>query len=240
MGPVSAAARTRRLRHPGVRSARGACLLVALATVGIGINPRVEVKINPRFNPGADDTVASAEDDGAMTITDYLINAMFLLVVARQARERELDRRSVIVPLVLVFFVAQMYLHAIPTAGNDLVLIGLLAAVGLTLGIASGFATHVRVGKNGLAVARVGWLAAALLVAGIGSRMVFSFAVSHGLRPEIASFSIAHHISAIAWPTALVLMAICEVTTRVAIVQLRGHSAMTEYPVITAAIPATA
>ena len=52
----------------------------------------------------------AAEDDGAMTITDYLINAMFLLVVARQARERELDRRSVIVPLILVFFVAQMYL----------------------------------------------------------------------------------------------------------------------------------
>ena len=89
-----------------------------------------------------------------MTITDYLINAMFLLVVVRQARERELDRRSVIVPLILVFFVAQMYLHSIPTAGNDLVLIGLLAAVGLTLGIASGFATHVRAGENGVMVDR--------------------------------------------------------------------------------------
>ena len=208
--------------------------------LALAVNPRVDVKFNPRFNPGADDMAGAAEDDGGMTITDYLINAMFLLVVARQARERELDRRSVIVPLILVFFVAQMYLHSIPTAGNDLVLIGLLAAVGLTLGIASGLATHVRAGENGLAVARVGWLAAALLVAGIGSRMVFAFAVSHGLRSDIASFSIVHHISATAWPTALVLMAICEVTTRIAIVQLRGHKAMTEHPVVTAAIPATA
>ena len=127
-----------------------------------------------------------------------------------------------------MFFVAQMYLHSIPTAGNDLVLIVLLAAVGLTLGIASGFATHVRAGANGLAVAGVGWLAAALLVAGIGSRMVFAFAVGHGLRPDIASFSIAHHISAAAWPTALVLMAICEVTTRIAIVQLRGRKATSD------------
>ncbi len=198
------------------------------------------MKFNPRFNPCADDMAGAAEDDGAMTITDYLINAMFLLVVARQASERELDRRSVIVPLILVFFVAQMYLHSIPTAGNDLVLIGLLAAVGLTLGIASGFATHVRAGENGLAVARVGWLAAALLVAGIGSRIVFAFAVSHGLRSDIASFSIVHHISATAWPTALVLMAICEVSTRIAIVQLRGHKAMTEHPAVTAGIPATA
>jgi hypothetical protein len=198
------------------------------------------VKINPRFNPPADDGIGPAEDDGAMTITDYLINAMFLLVVARQARERKVDRRSVIVPLVLVFFVAQMYLHSIPTAGNDLVLIGLLAAVGLTLGMASGFATHVRAGEGGLAVARVGWLAAGLLVAGIGSRMVFAFAVSHGLRSDIASFSIAHHISASAWPTALVLMAICEVTTRIAIVQLRGRKATSDQAAFTATVPATA
>ncbi len=177
---------------------------------------------------------------GVMTITDYLINAMFLLVVARQARERELDRRSVVVPLVLVFFVAQMYLHSIPTAGNDLVLIGLLAAVGLILGIASGFATHVRAGDRRLAAARVGWLAAVLLVSGIGSRMVFAFAVSHGLRPDIASFSVAHHISASAWPAALVVMAICEVTIRIAIVQLRGRKAIGDHPPVTAAIAATA
>ena len=205
-----------------------------------GLNPWVELRINPRFNPGADDGIGPEVDHGAMTITDYLINAIFVLVVARQARERELDRRSILVPLLLVFFVAQMYLHSIPTAGNDLVLIGLLAAVGLTLGIASGFATHVRAGEHGLAVARVGWLAATLLIAGIGSRMVFAFAVSHGLRSDIASFSIAHHISAAAWPTALVLMAICEVTTRIAIVQVRGRAAMSDQTAVTAAIPATA
>jgi hypothetical protein len=175
-----------------------------------------------------------------MTLIDYLINAMFLLIVARQARERELDRRSVIVPLVILFFVAQMYLHSIPSAGNDLVLIGALAAVGLTLGMASGFATHVRAGEGAHAVARVGWIAGALLVAGIGSRMVFEFAVSNGLRPDIASFSIAHRISAAAWPTALVLMAICEVATRIAIVQLRGHKAMSDQAAFTAAVPAAA
>jgi len=158
------------------------------------VNLWVELRINPRFNPGADDRIGSEEDHGAMTITDYLINAIFVLVVLRQARERELDRRSIVVPLILAFFVAQMYLYSIPTAGNDPVLIGLLAAVGLTLGIASGFATHVRAGDNGLAVAHVGWLAATLLIAGIGSRMVFAFAVSYGLRSDLASFSIAHHI----------------------------------------------
>lgn len=46
-------------------------------------------------------------------------------VVLRQARERQSDVRSVVVPLVVVFFVAQRYVHSIPSAGEDLVLVGL-------------------------------------------------------------------------------------------------------------------
>ena len=162
----------------------------------------------------------------AMRTTDYLIDAVFVLIVFRQARERELDRRSVIIPLAIIAYVAQLYVHSIPTAGNDLVLIAALGTVGLTLGVASGFATRVRAGENGLAVARVGRIAGGLLIAGIGSRMVFAFALSHGARHAIASFSYAHQIGAAAWPVALVLMALLEVSTRIAIVQLRGRHAM--------------
>jgi hypothetical protein len=172
-----------------------------------------------------------------MTTTDYLINAVFVLIVFRQARERELDLRSVIIPLAIVAYVAQLYVHSIPTAGNDLLLIAALGTVGLTLGVASGMATHVRAGENGLAVARVGWLAGGLLIAGIGSRMVFEFALSHGARHAVTSFSYAHQIGAAAWPVALVLMALLEVSTRIAIVQIRGRRAMqsTAAPLATAA-----
>jgi hypothetical protein len=161
-----------------------------------------------------------------MTTTDYLINAMFVLIVVRQARERALDWRSVIIPLAIVAYVAHLYIRSIPTSGNDLALIAALATVGLTLGIASGFATHVRAGANGLAIARVGWIAGALLIAGIGSRMAFAFALTHGAHHAVASFSIAHQLSAAAWPVALVMMALLEVATRIAIVQLRGQHAL--------------
>ena len=173
----------------------------------------------------------------AMRTTDYLINAMFVLIVFRQARERELDRRSVIIPFAIVAYVAHLYVRSIPTGGNDLVLIGALATLGLGLGVASGLATHVRAGENGLAIARVGWIAGALLIAGLGSRMVFAFAVSHGSGHAVASFSIAHQIGAAAWPVALVLMALLEVSTRIAIVQFRGRQAIED---TTARIPATA
>ena len=161
-----------------------------------------------------------------MTTTDYLINAAFILIVLRQVRERELDCRSAIIPLAIIAYVAHIYVRSIPTTGNDLALIAALATVGLTLGLASGFATHVRAGENGLALARVGWIAGALLIAGIGSRMVFAFALSHGAHHAIASFSYAHQISGAAWPVALVSMALLEVSTRIAVVQLRGHNAM--------------
>lgn len=167
-----------------------------------------------------------------MTTTDYLINAGFIFMVCMQAREKRLDRRALVIPLVLVFFVAQQYLHTIPATGNDLVLIGLLAGAGVSLGLLSGFATHVRRGNDGFALARVGWVAGALLIVGISSRIIFAFVVTHGAEPAIRSFSIAHEISAAAWPVALVSMAICEVTVRVVTVYLRGRNIQT--------VPATA
>ncbi len=163
-----------------------------------------------------------------MQTTDYLINAVFVLIVLRQARERELDRRSVIIPLAIVAYVAHLYVRSIPTGGNDLVLIVALGCIGLLFGVASGFATHVRAGENGLALARVGWIAGVLLIAGIGSRMVFAFAISHGAHHAVATFSYTHHISAAAWPVALVLMALLEVSTRIGIVQVRGRHAIAQ------------
>jgi hypothetical protein len=184
----------------------------------VSLDSRVEGKINP----GADDSGAQAREHGAMSATEYLINAVFVLLVVRQAHERELDTKSLVMPLVLVAFVAHTYLHSIPAAGNDLVLIAALAAVGLGCGAASGFATHVRIGREGRATARVGWSAAVLLIVGISSRMLFVFALSHGFEPTIRGFSAAHDIGAAAWSAALVTMAVVEVATRVVIVHARG------------------
>ena len=110
----------------------------------------------------------------------------------------------------------------------------------LALGVLGGFATHVRVGSDGVALARVGWIAGALLIAGISSRMVFVFAVHHGAEPAIRSFSIAHHIGAAAWPVALVSMALIEVTARLVTVQLRGRRLQAPAGHGTIAVPAAA
>lgn len=158
-----------------------------------------------------------------MTTTDYLINLLFVFIVFRQAHERQIDRRYFVIPIGLLIWVSSMYLHALPTAGNDLLLIAGLASVGIALGTVSGFATSIRRSEAGVAFARVGWLAGILLVAGISSRMVFAFALTHGLEPAVRSFSITNHITAAAWPTAMVLMALCEVGARLSTVYLRTN-----------------
>jgi hypothetical protein len=54
--------------------------------------------------------------------------------------------------------------------------------------------------------------------------MVFYFAATHGAGPAIARFSIAHHItSPAAWAAALVMRALADVLTRLAVVYLRGR-----------------
>jgi len=187
------------------------------------VNPGVESKFNRQFNLCSDDGADGRADDCGMTTSDYLINAVFVLVVLRQARDRRVDFRSLIAPLLAIVYVAHMYVHFVPTAGNDLVLVGALAALGLTLGIASGLATQVRAGADGVALARVGWIAGVLLMLGICGRMVFVFVVTHGAEPALRSFSVAQHIGAAAWPVALVLMAVWEVVTRLMIIQVRGR-----------------
>jgi hypothetical protein len=203
------------------------------------INPRVDARFNPAINPCSDDTGAHPDDHRGMTTFDYILNALFVFLVLRQAYERRLDARSALLPLVIVFVVARQYVHSIPTAGNDLVLIGSLTVVGIGLGVLSGLATHVRRADDGAAYARVGWLAGALLIGGFSARMVFILAVNNGAEPAIRSFSIAHQIGAAAWPVALVSMALCEVAARVIVLQVRRRELARRHPRSSASAPAT-
>jgi len=158
-----------------------------------------------------------------MTTTDYLINIALILVVFMQIRERRLGLRSVLLPVALVAFAAENYLHTIPTSGNDLLLIAVLIAAGATLGTLAGLAMKMRVDGEGATFARAGFIAAALWVLGIGARMAFVLASEHGAGHAITQFSINNRISgSAAWTAALVLMAFAEVLARLAAIQIRA------------------
>jgi len=154
----------------------------------------------------------------------YLINAILVLMVIRQIREHSLDLRALAVPVLAVGAAAVMFLHSVPAGGNDIALELLGVLAGAAMGAVGGLATRLRRGTDGRPLGRAGWLAASMWVAGVGARMAFAFAATHGAGPMIGRFSIAHHITGSgAWVAALVMMALADVLTRLAVVYLRGR-----------------
>ena len=97
-------------------------------------------------------------------------------------------------------------------------------SAGAAMGTVGGLATRLRLGADGRPLGRAGALAAGMWIAGVGARMVFYFAATHGAGPAIARFSIACHITgSAAWTAALVMMALADVLTRLAVVWIRGR-----------------
>ncbi len=137
---------------------------------------------------------------------------------------------------------AVMFLHSVPGGGSDITLDLLGVSVGAAMGAIGGRATRLRLGANGRPLGRAGALAAGMWIAGVGARMVFYFAATHGAGPAIAAFSVAHHITGPgAWTAALVMMALADVLTRLAVVWIRGRRlTATSTPVITAPVQAGA
>ncbi|MFJ8826771.1 hypothetical protein ACIREE_33995 [Streptomyces sp. NPDC102467] len=166
-----------------------------------------------------------------MTTTEWITDIALILVVFRQLREGRLDLRSFLIPLGIVSFVAYSYLDTIPTAGNDLVLIGTLMGAGAALGIAGGVYTRIRTSGEHLLI-KAGAVSAILWVLGMGARMGFQLWTDHGGADNVGRFSIAHHITSDqAWVAAFVLMALTEVVTRLATIFLRSRLVRAGQPV---------
>ncbi|WP_037577698.1 DUF1453 family protein [Phaeacidiphilus oryzae] len=156
-----------------------------------------------------------------MSFSDWLIDLALIGLVVLQLRARRLTVRSLLLPVALVCWAGFHYLHAVPTSGDDLLLIVPATLAGLALGVGAGVLTRVYRGDDAV-LARATAAAAVLWVLGVGVRLAFQVYSTHGGAPSIGRFSVDHQISADAWAPALVLMAFGEVLARTAVVWLRG------------------
>lgn len=157
-----------------------------------------------------------------MTTTDWIIDIALVLIVFRQLREERVSKATFIIPLAMITFAAKNYLHAIPTAGNDLALIALFAGAGAVFGLFGGLLTRVRtLGGHVHIKATAG--AAALWVTSMGFRLGFAVWSTHATgAAQLTRFSVTHHITTgQAWVDALILMAFGEVVIRLGVIGLR-------------------
>ncbi len=158
-----------------------------------------------------------------MTTTDWIIDVALILIVVRQLRAERLRAFVVLLPLGICAFVASHYLKTVPTAGNDLLLVGGFLVLGAALGLAGGMLTRVTTrGGDVYLQARFG--AASLWVTSMTARLLFIIWISSDSGAEsLARFSGHHDItSSDAWQDALVLMALAEVVVRMGTIVVRG------------------
>jgi hypothetical protein len=79
-----------------------------------------------------------------MTFSDYLIDSALVLLVLLQLKARPLTTRTLVRPVVILGVAVASYFNGIPTAGNDLVLVGALALLGGVIGVLSGKTVMMR------------------------------------------------------------------------------------------------
>jgi len=114
-----------------------------------------------------------------MNALDYILDAVLVATIFLQFRGRRLTIRNLGLPIAIVAYFLIAYLKGVPTAGNDLYLIGGGVALGLIFGVGAGAFTRVYRGEKGI-YAKAGLLAAAFWATGVVLRTAFSVYASDG------------------------------------------------------------
>lgn len=174
-----------------------------------------------------------------MSITDYVIDILLILVIFRAARPHLLTLRATLLPLILLAVAGVIYLRPVALRGNDLALILILAAAGIVLGVISGLADRIWRDQRQQLLSRAVALSVIAWIIGMGFRFWFAYYANHGGGPAVAQFSVQHHLTGAGiWTTALVLMAFGQVLARLAVLQIRRARALS-HPGTPEPLPAT-
>ncbi|MEV6170127.1 hypothetical protein AB0L99_18090 [Streptomyces sp. NPDC051954] len=166
-----------------------------------------------------------------MTTTDYLISAALVLLVIPQIRGTRQTLRNALLPVACVAAAAAYYLKSFPTEGHDVRLYVLGVVAGAVLGIACGATTRMSRASDGVALAKAGVVAAALWIVGMAARAGFEYWATHSGVTTIARFSRDNLITgSAAWTAALLLMALAQVTFRLAVVRFKARQISSHAP----------
>ncbi len=159
-----------------------------------------------------------------MNALDYILDAVLVATVFVQFRGRCLTPRNLGLPVAIVVYFLFAYLEGVPTAGNDLYLVGGGVILGLVFGVGAGSFTRVYPTENGI-YAKAGALAAVFWTTGVVLRTAFSLYAADG--GPSADRNIGHLMRSLditassAIVACLLLMVLVEVGSRQLIVAAR-------------------
>lgn len=159
-----------------------------------------------------------------MNALDYILDAVLVATIFVQFRGRRLTPRNLALPVAIVVYFLFAYLKGVPTARNDLYLIGGGVLLGLVFGVGAGAFTRVYYDEKGI-YAKAGLLAATFWATGVVLRTAFSlYATDGGASADRAIGRLMHAwdiTSSNAIVACLLLMVLVEVGSRQLIVAAR-------------------
>jgi hypothetical protein len=174
-----------------------------------------------------------------MTWTDWAISLGLVILVLRQIRGKQLTPVSLLWPVGLVVWAGFEYLGDFPGYRSDWLFALGLSAVGLALGLGCGFLTRVYHDEQKVLAKATFW-AATLWIVGMVGRLAFGVVALNGGAEAIGRLSEKLDLhSENTWPTALILMALCEVLSRTGLLLVKYRRAAHELAT-TRSVPAAA
>jgi hypothetical protein len=152
-----------------------------------------------------------------VTWTDWAISIGLIILVLRQIRGKPVTLTGLFWPVGLVVWAGFEYLGDFPGYASDWIFAACLSTVGLLLGLGCGVLTQVYP-SEGKVMAKATIPAAALWIFGMSGRLAFGVAALNGWTEPIiwVSEKLDLHSEG-TWPTALITMSLCEVSSRTAV-----------------------
>jgi hypothetical protein len=148
-----------------------------------------------------------------------LVLGLAATVLVTQLGRRTLTWRRMLLPLAVAALVGRQYLQSIPTAGGDLDFEIVCAVFGVACGVfAAGLVGLRRDANSGRISTEAGLAYAAVWVTILGGRLGFAYLATNQWHAQVRQFSMDHAITASAWASAFVLMALAMVVARILVV----------------------
>jgi hypothetical protein len=146
-----------------------------------------------------------------------IVDAVVLAAVlqADLGQHRKIDRFRLLRPVIVAAAIVPVFLEAVTTHGNGLLLEVSLAAAGVLLGVvAVSLMTIYRSPETNKPVSRAGGAYAALWIAVIGARALFTYGSSNWFSSQLGHWMVRNDITSKAIIDGLIFMAVAMVLTR--------------------------
>lgn len=150
-------------------------------------------------------------------LSALVVDAVVLAAVLQAdiGQHRKINRSRLVRPVAIAAGIIPLFLEAVVTHGNGLIVELALGGAGIVLGrVAISLMTVYRSPGSQQPVSRAGTAYAALWTAIVGARAAFTYGASHWFGPQLDHWMIRSSVSGNAITDGLIFMAVAMILTR--------------------------